>query len=54
MGYKLKKIINKAENVVDEMLHGMALANPALIHSEGLGVISRKEKASKVGVVSGG
>ena len=54
MGYKLKKISNKAENVVEEMLHGMALANPALIHSEGLGVISRKEKASKVGVVSGG
>lgn len=54
MVYDLKKIINKAENVVEEMLHGMALANPALIHSEGLGVISRKKKSSKVGVVSGG
>ncbi|MCI8275834.1 MAG: dihydroxyacetone kinase subunit DhaK [Lachnospiraceae bacterium] len=50
----MKKIINKPENVVEEMLHGLAMANPAVIHSEGLGVISRKEKSKKVGVVSGG
>lgn len=50
----MKKIINKPENVVEEMLHGLALANPAVIHSEGLGVISRKEKSEKVGVISGG
>ena len=50
----MKKIINKPENVVEEMLHGLAMANPAVIHSEGLGVISRKEKSKKVGIVSGG
>ncbi|MCI8464272.1 MAG: dihydroxyacetone kinase subunit DhaK [Lachnospiraceae bacterium] len=50
----MKKIINKPEHVVEEMLHGLAMANPAVIHSEGLGVISRKEKSEKVGVVSGG
>ncbi|MCI8506805.1 MAG: dihydroxyacetone kinase subunit DhaK [Lachnospiraceae bacterium] len=50
----MKKIINKPENVVEEMLHGLAMANPAVIHSEGLGVISRKEKSEKVGIVSGG
>ena len=36
------------------MLHGLAMANPAVIHSEGLGVISRREKSEKVGIVSGG
>lgn len=50
----MKKIINKPENVVEEMLHGLAMANPAVVHSEGLGVISRKEKSEKVGIVSGG
>lgn len=50
----VKKIINNPENVVEEMLHGLAIANPAVIHSEGLGVISRKEKSAKVGLVSGG
>ncbi len=30
----MKKIINKPENVVEEMLHGLAMANPAVIHSE--------------------
>jgi dihydroxyacetone kinase-like protein len=50
----MKKIINKPENVVEEMLHGLALANPNVIHSEGLGVISRREKSEKVGIVSGG
>lgn len=50
----MKKIINKPENVVEEMLHGLAMANPAVIHSEGLGVISRREKSEKVGIVSGG
>lgn len=50
----VKKIINKPENVVEEMLHGLAMANPPVIHSEGLGVISRREKSEKVGIVSGG
>ena len=50
----MKKIINDPNNVVEEMLHGLAKANPAVIHSEGLGVISRKEKTAKVGIVSGG
>lgn len=50
----MKKIINGPDNVVEEMLHGLALSDPDLIHSEGLGVISRKEKTVKVGLVTGG
>lgn len=50
----MKKIINSPDNVVEEMLRGLALSNPAVIYSEGLGVISRKTKSSKVGIVSGG
>lgn len=49
-----KKLINSPENVVSEMLSGLAAANPALVYSEGLEVISRKEKSGMVGVISGG
>jgi dihydroxyacetone kinase-like protein len=50
----MKKIINAPENVVEEMLEGFALANPAVKHVAGLNVIARKEKKAKVGLVSGG
>lgn len=50
----MKKFINEPNDVVEEMLRGIALANPNVVHSEGLGVISRKEKTRKVGLVSGG
>ena len=50
----MKKIINQPENVVEEMLAGIALGNPKLKHMAGQGVISRRDKADKVGLVSGG
>lgn len=50
----MKKVINDPNQVVEEMLHGLALSNPAVIHSEGMGVISRKVKTVKVGLLSGG
>lgn len=50
----MKKIINDPENVVEEMLKGIALSDPSLIHVEGMGVIARKLKTEKVGLVSGG
>lgn len=50
----MKKIINKPENVVNEMLIGIEKANKDIIYIEDLGVIARKEKSSKVGVISGG
>ncbi len=50
----MKKIINKPDEVVGEMLNGLAAANPDLKYIEEYGVISRKKKSVKVGVVSGG
>ncbi len=50
----MKKIINQPENVVEEMLEGVALANPQLKYLAGNGVISRRSKTGKVGLVSGG
>lgn len=51
----MKKIINKPEDVVSEMLAGLAMANPGLVYHNDLEVISRKEKGEpKVGLVSGG
>lgn len=51
----MKKIINKPENVVSEMLAGMAMAHPGLVYHEGVEVISRLDKSeAKVGLVSGG
>jgi len=52
----MKKIINNPNNVVSEMLEGLAKANPAVKYSgAGVEVISRKEKKqNKVGVISGG
>jgi len=50
----MKKIINNPNQVVSEMLIGLAKSNPKLMYSEGLEVISRKQKSGKVGVISGG
>lgn len=50
----MKKIVNDPNNVVEEMLEGIAKANPGLKYIEGKGVIARKEKKHKVGLVSGG
>ncbi|HBR04104.1 MAG TPA: dihydroxyacetone kinase subunit DhaK [Ruminiclostridium sp.] len=52
----MKKIINSPNDVVSEMLQGLAKSNPAVVYGgEGIEVISRKEKKqNKVGVISGG
>lgn len=50
----MKKIINNPDNVVSEMLEGMAKAHPELIYFKEYEVISRRVKSSKVGIVSGG
>lgn len=50
----MKKLINNPENVVEEMLSGIAKANPDVVHINGMGVIARKKKSEKVGIVSGG
>jgi dihydroxyacetone kinase-like protein len=50
----MKKIINKPMDVVSEALRGMELAHPELRYTPGFEVISRKEKADKVAVISGG
>lgn len=50
----MKKIINKPMDVVGEALRGMELAHPELLYTPGYEVISRREKADKVAVISGG
>ena len=52
----MKKIINNPDDVVSEMLKGLAASNPNVVYSgEETEVISRKEKKqNKVGLVSGG
>lgn len=50
----MKKIINDPNNVVEDMLKGIVKANKDVIYSEGFGVISRKVKSDKVGIISGG
>ena len=50
----MKKVINDPNNVVTEMLQGIAIANPDVVYHSGLEVISRKQKSNKVGLVSGG
>ena len=43
----MKKIINNPNDVVTEMLQGLAKANPNVVYAgEGVEVISRKEKKS--------
>lgn len=52
----MKKIINKPENVVSEMLDGLAYVHNDLVHRvEGFDIIVRNEKVSgQVGIISGG
>ena len=50
----MKKIINKPMDVVAEALRGMELAHPELRYTPGYEVISRRERADKVAVISGG
>lgn len=50
----MKKIINQSEDVLDEMLSGMVLANPRIKRVEDTGVIVTKELPNQVAVISGG
>lgn len=52
----MKKIINKPENIVTEMLDGLAYVYNDLVHRvEGFDIIVRNEKVSgQVGIISGG
>lgn len=50
----MKKIINDPENVVSEMLEGIAISNPKVVYHPGFEVISRRDKLDKVGLVCGG
>lgn len=52
----MKKIINNPENVVTEMLDGLAYVHHDLVHRlSGFDIIARNEQASgKVGLISGG
>ncbi|WP_295494837.1 dihydroxyacetone kinase subunit DhaK [uncultured Streptococcus sp.] len=52
----MKKIINKPENVVTEMLDGLAYVHNDMVHRvEGFDIIARNEQvAGQVGLISGG
>lgn len=50
----MKKIINAPDQVVSDMLAGLAAANPKVGYDSEGEVIFRREKADKVGLVSGG
>lgn len=50
----MKKLINNPNNVVSEMLEGIAITNPDVVYHEEYNVIARKNKVEKVGIVSGG
>ena len=52
----MKKIINKPENIVTEMLDGLAYVHNDLVHRvEGFDIIARNEQAAgQVGLISGG
>ena len=52
----MKKIINKPENVVTEMLDGLAYVHSDLVHRvDGVDIIARNEQvAGQVGLISGG
>jgi dihydroxyacetone kinase-like protein len=55
-GIAMKKLINKPENVIEEMLEGMTAAYPDVLKRlEGTNVLVRKDlSAKKVGLVGGG
>ncbi|GAA0794629.1 dihydroxyacetone kinase subunit DhaK [Faecalicatena orotica] len=51
----MKKIINRPENVVPEMLSGIAHVNPDVVFEQKYRIIRRKElKGNKVALISGG
>ena len=53
----MKKIINRPEDIIDQMLDGMVKANPEkIVRIEGTSVITRKDAPveGKVGLISGG
>ena len=51
---KMKKIINDPNQVVSDMLAGMAAVNPEVCYDREGEVIYRRKKTEKVGIVSGG
>jgi dihydroxyacetone kinase-like protein len=51
---KMKKIINDPNQVVNDMLAGMAAVNPEVCYDREGEVIYRRKKTEKVGIVSGG
>ena len=51
----MKKLINKTENIVREMLEGIAEAHPDILEKiTGFNIIKRKTISNKVNIVSGG
>lgn len=50
----MKKIINRANDVVEEALEGLVLSHPGLALNRELAVVCKKEKSGRVGIVSGG
>jgi dihydroxyacetone kinase-like protein len=50
----VKKVINNPSNVVSDMLEGFAKANQGVEYIREAEVIARRQKGSKVGLVSGG
>ncbi|NAB27580.1 dihydroxyacetone kinase, partial [Enterococcus durans] len=51
----MKKIMNEAGNIVEEMLQGIVKSYPELIHRVADSrVIAKNEKVEQVGLVSGG
>lgn len=50
----MKKMINKPEEVVREMLQGIVKAHPELVYTPGVEVICRRNPGNQVGIVSGG
>lgn len=50
----MKKIMNEAGNIVEEMLKGLELSDPSLVCFPEKRVIARREKASKVGLCTAG
>lgn len=50
----MKKIINNPDDVVKDMLIGMELSHDELKYTPNLEVMSKKNKTTKVGLVSGG
>ena len=50
----MKKIMNRADDIVSEMIRGMSLAHPELECFPEERVVARKQKREKVGLVSAG